>query len=38
MNVKELYDLLKKAQEPKGYYFNKDTGQSLGFAGWASGK
>jgi ferredoxin-thioredoxin reductase catalytic chain len=25
MNVKELYDLLKKAQEPKGYYFNKDT-------------
>jgi ferredoxin-thioredoxin reductase catalytic chain len=24
MNVSELYDLLKKAQEPKGYFFNKD--------------
>ncbi len=24
MNEKDLYDLLKKAQEPKGYFFNKD--------------
>lgn len=24
MTPVELYDLLKKAQEPKGYYFNKD--------------
>ncbi len=24
MKPAELYDLLKKAQEPKGYYFNKD--------------
>jgi ferredoxin-thioredoxin reductase catalytic chain len=24
MKVEELYELLKKAQEPKGYYFNKD--------------
>lgn len=24
MKTAELYDLLKKAQEPKGYYFNKD--------------
>jgi len=24
MNEKELYDLLKKVQEPKGYFFNKD--------------
>ncbi|MDD3250454.1 MAG: ferredoxin:thioredoxin reductase [Smithella sp.] len=24
MKPSELYDLLKKAQEPKGYYFNKD--------------
>jgi ferredoxin-thioredoxin reductase catalytic subunit len=22
--IEKLYDLLKKAQEPKGYYFNKD--------------
>jgi ferredoxin-thioredoxin reductase catalytic subunit len=22
--IERLYDLLKKAQEPKGYYFNKD--------------
>ena len=22
--IETLYDLLKKAQEPKGYYFNKD--------------
>ena len=24
MNEQELYELLKKAQEPKGYFFNKD--------------
>ncbi len=24
MNVQELYEMLKKSQEPKGYYFNKD--------------
>jgi ferredoxin-thioredoxin reductase catalytic subunit len=24
MDVEKLYDTLKKAQEPKGYYFNKD--------------
>ncbi len=24
MNVEELYNMLKKVQEPKGYYFNKD--------------
>jgi len=24
MTATELYDLLKKAQEPKGYFFNKD--------------
>jgi ferredoxin-thioredoxin reductase catalytic chain len=24
MKVEELYEFLKKAQEPKGYYFNKD--------------
>jgi len=24
MTPSELYDLLKKAQEPKGYFFNKD--------------
>jgi ferredoxin-thioredoxin reductase catalytic subunit len=25
MNVEQLYGFLKKAQEPKGYFFNKDT-------------
>lgn len=25
--VEELYDRLKKGQEPKGYYFNKDKGR-----------
>ncbi len=25
MNAEQLYDQLKKVQEPKGYYFNKDT-------------
>ena len=24
MNVEKLYDILKEAQEAKGYYFNKD--------------
>lgn len=24
MNVEQLYDFLKKNQEPKGYFFNKD--------------
>lgn len=24
MTVSELYDLLRRAQEPKGYFFNKD--------------
>ena len=25
----ELYDMLKKVQEPKGYFFNKDKGWVL---------
>lgn len=25
MNAEQLYEQLKKVQEPKGYYFNKDT-------------
>lgn len=29
MNAKELYDALRKVQEPKGYYFNKDTARTL---------
>ncbi len=24
MNVEQLYEMLKKIQEPKGYFFNKD--------------
>ena len=24
MDVEKLYEMLRKAQEPKGYYFNKD--------------
>ncbi|NNL43529.1 MAG: ferredoxin:thioredoxin reductase, partial [Desulfobacterales bacterium] len=24
MDIKQLYEMLKKAQEPKGYYFNTD--------------
>lgn len=24
MEINELYEMLKKVQEPKGYYFNKD--------------
>jgi ferredoxin-thioredoxin reductase catalytic subunit len=27
MNTDELYDRLKKIQEPKGYFFNKDRGR-----------
>jgi ferredoxin-thioredoxin reductase catalytic subunit len=26
MTVEELYEMLKKAQEPKGFYFNRDRG------------
>jgi len=29
MTSAQLYDLLKKAQEPKGYFFNKDRGWVL---------
>jgi ferredoxin-thioredoxin reductase catalytic chain len=29
MNVDQLYEFLKKAQEPKGYYFNKDRSKVL---------
>jgi ferredoxin-thioredoxin reductase catalytic subunit len=29
MKVEELYDILKKAQEPKGFYFNKDKSRVL---------
>jgi ferredoxin-thioredoxin reductase catalytic chain len=25
MNAEQLYEFLKKTQEPKGYFFNKDT-------------
>ncbi len=24
MNVEQLYEVLRKSQEPKGYFFNKD--------------
>lgn len=26
MNIEELLDLLKKSQEPQGFFFNKDSG------------
>ncbi len=29
MDVKKLYEMLKKAQEPKGYYFNEDKERTL---------
>jgi ferredoxin-thioredoxin reductase catalytic chain len=29
MKVIELYEMLKKAQEPKGYFFNEDKGHVL---------
>jgi ferredoxin-thioredoxin reductase catalytic chain len=30
MDAKELYEVLRKVQEPKGYFFNKDTGRTMG--------
>jgi len=27
MDTKQLYDMLKKSQEPKGYYFNTEKGR-----------
>jgi ferredoxin-thioredoxin reductase catalytic chain len=27
MNAQQLYDMMKKVQEPKGYFFNTDTGR-----------
>jgi len=29
MDVEKLYEMLKKVQEPKGYYFNKDKERTL---------
>jgi ferredoxin-thioredoxin reductase catalytic subunit len=29
MDAQQLYETLKKVQEPKGYYFNKDKGRVL---------
>lgn len=29
MKATELYDMLRKVQEPKGYYFNKDLGRVM---------
>ena len=29
MDVQKLYEMLKKAQEPKGYYFNEDKERTL---------
>ena len=29
MKVEELYEFLKKAQEPKGYFFNQDRDKTL---------
>ena len=29
MKAQELYDMLRKVQEPKGYYFNKDKAKVL---------
>jgi ferredoxin-thioredoxin reductase catalytic subunit len=29
MNAEQLYEQLKKTQEPKGYYFNKDKERTL---------
>ena len=28
-NVEQLYDMLKKTQEPKGHFFNKDNARVL---------
>ncbi len=33
MTASELYDLLKKAQEPKGYFFNQDKNWVLSILG-----
>jgi len=30
MSPQELYEMLKKVQEPKGYFFNKDTEMVMG--------
>ena len=38
MKVEELYEFLKKAQEPKGYFFNQDRDKSLGYIDRAPGK
>ncbi len=29
MTAQELYEMLKKVQEPKGYFFNKDTERTM---------
>ena len=29
MNASELHDMLKKIQEPKGYFFNRDTAMTM---------
>jgi len=29
MTIEQLYETLKKIQEPKGYFFNKDTGKTV---------
>jgi len=29
MDTEQLFDMLKKAQEPKGYFFNKDKARTL---------
>jgi len=29
MNAEKLYEMLKKAQEPKGYHFNADMGMTM---------
>ncbi|PKN38147.1 MAG: ferredoxin:thioredoxin reductase [Deltaproteobacteria bacterium HGW-Deltaproteobacteria-2] len=33
MSPSELYDMLKKAQEPKGFFFNKDKDWALSILG-----
>ena len=30
MTPQELYEMLKKVQEPKGFYFNKDMERTMG--------
>lgn len=29
MDVEQLYEMLRKVQEPKGYFFNKDRGRTI---------